>query len=197
MENEVMKLEKKIRELLGNDYHLNVAYDENLEIKEWHLHRKYNDANVYFSDDNKEIMSSENYTLEDLYGFAKKHHKIAIVPTYNKIIIFVILGLFILSLINAILWKNSMLSYFIIGFDIAIIFVDILLFILDDKNFNVDMLELHEYFERDFKKIKEQLEKIHSEIEKDEKEEKSKAKPKTKPKARVKKEVKNEEHITN
>lgn len=192
MENEVMKLERKIRELLGNDYHLFTKYSDNLDIEEWHLHRNYKDAKIYLSEDNKEIMSSENHTLEDLYDFAKKHHRISIAPTFSKIIVYIMIGIMILCALNIIFWHNKYISTFVLGFDIAIIIADIILFTLDNKNFDVDMLELNEYFERDLKELEEKLKKVHNKNKECKKEEE------TKPKAKkVKKEVKNEEHTAN
>ena len=73
-----MKNENKIRKLLGNDYHLGVEinWDNNgYEKTTWKLFRRYNDSKMYFSTDNKAIMTSEENNEEELLKFAKEHHK--------------------------------------------------------------------------------------------------------------------------
>ena len=73
-----MKNESKIRKLLGNDYHLGVEINWNnydYEITNWKLFRRYNDSKMYFSTDNKAIMTSEENTEEELLKFAKEYHK--------------------------------------------------------------------------------------------------------------------------
>lgn len=73
-----MKNESKIRKLLGNDYHLGVEMNWNndgYEITTWKLFRRYNDSKMYFSTDNKAIMTSEENTEEELLKFAKENHK--------------------------------------------------------------------------------------------------------------------------
>lgn len=70
--------ERKIRKLLGTDYHLSVGMiwkEDRLEVANWTLFRRYNDSEMYFNPDNKPIMTSEKNTEKELLKFAKEHHK--------------------------------------------------------------------------------------------------------------------------
>lgn len=136
--------ENKIRKLLGNEYHLCTHYDEDLNLKYWVLHRHYKDPKIYFSDLNKPIMTSDNSTIDDLYEFAKKHHKIDVTKSIlmvNTIICF--FSMIVLTL-NIIFFNNDFIRYFILGMDIAIIIIDIVIYKARNHNFDVDMLELKE-----------------------------------------------------
>lgn len=148
------KLEIKARKLLGNRFHLCTSYDENFEIKEWHLYRNYDDSKVYFSSDNEEIMSNETNTLEELYEFAKKHHQIDEHFTIGKMNIFIAWLLMILTIINIIFIKNETLRGFIYGGDFMIILYSIVAHRIYIKNSDVRMLELKEYFIRHEKERK-------------------------------------------
>ena len=135
--------ESKIRKLLGNEYNLCSHY-EGLNLEKWYLFKKYKNPQIYFSDINKPIMTSENNTIDDLYEFAKKHHKIDVTKSIlmvNTIICFV--SMIVLAL-NIIFFNNDFIRYFILGIDIAIIIIDIVIYKASNHNFDVDMLEYKE-----------------------------------------------------
>ena len=136
--------EKNIIKLLGNEYHLCTHYDEELNLKYWVLHRHYKDPKIYFSDLNKPIMTSDDSTIDDLYNFAKKHHKINIqraAVMVNLIITYICL---IILILNSFIFNSDFIRYFVLGMDIEIIIINLVLWKFDNHNFNVDMLELKE-----------------------------------------------------
>lgn len=136
--------ENKIRKLLGNEYHLCTHYDEDLNLKYWVLHRHYKDPKICFSDLNKPIMTSDDSTIDDLYNFAKKHHKINIqraAVMVNLIITYICL---IILILNSFIFNSDFIRYFVLGMDIEIIIINLVLWKFDNHNFNVDMLELKE-----------------------------------------------------
>lgn len=101
---------RKVRRLLDyNKYHL--FEDSN---GSWKLFRKFEG---YPFDKMGPIMTSEDYTYEDLLKFAKSHKKYDLRNTSKNIIVFVTL---ILCLVN-IFTKG--LSLFIFGLDLALIIV--------------------------------------------------------------------------
>lgn len=135
--------ESKIRKFLGNEYHLCSHY-EGLNLEKWYLFKNYKNPKIYFSDINKPIMTSENNTIDDLYEFAKKHHKIDVTKSIlmvNTIICFVSM---IVLVLNIIFFNNDFIRYFILGIDIAIIIIDIVIYKASNHNFDVDMLEYKE-----------------------------------------------------
>ena len=148
----------EIRALLGNDYHLSVKYSIfESKIQEWKLYRNYNDTKVYFSPDNKLIMSNETNTIDDLYNFAKKHHKIdehLYMSKFNIIIAFICMGLVIL---NIVFFNNDVLRGFIFGIDFMIIISSLLSHNIWNKNLKVNMLELQENFEKSCKEYKNEV----------------------------------------
>lgn len=136
--------ERKIRKLLGDKFHLCISYENSLDDPKWSLYRNYVDSKVYFSNDNKIIMSSETNTIDDLYEYAKEHHQIDehfIMSKSNVIIAWIFM---LITIINIILFKNDILRGFIFGVDIMIIFYSILSYIIWNKNWKVRMLELRE-----------------------------------------------------
>lgn len=64
-----MKKEAKIRKMLGENYHLHSDNEGN-----WKLFRWYENNDLYFSEHNKVIMTSETHTEKDLLKFAKKNY---------------------------------------------------------------------------------------------------------------------------
>lgn len=103
----MMKNESKIRRLLGKDYHLrvNIEWDENMNPKyTWKLFRRYNDSKMYFCEDNKAIMTSEDNTEEDLLKFAKEHHKY----DYNRV--HAILRVIVSYIVMIMLFANIFIS---------------------------------------------------------------------------------------
>lgn len=154
---------KEIRRLLGEDYHLSetIGGDYFNDVPtEWHLYKKYADLDVYYSDDNKEIMSSKTHTMEDLYKFAKTHHKIDGVSV-SKCILSVCL------LINCILaWVNVVINSPVIRVIVIVNAIELLAFYCFlsycwGQNMDVKFLEIKEGFEKEMKQIAEEIEKKH------------------------------------
>ena len=152
-----MKKEQEIRKLLGKDYHLSIETDGK-ELKRWILFKKYKDTDVYFSKDNKPIMSSEENTEEELYEFAKKHHRLDYRKVEDRVIIISLICVFILSIIN--IFIDGVLLEFVLISDFWLLiwmFVNHKIFI---NNWEVDMLELHENFQRRKKVLSEKLREV-------------------------------------
>ena len=163
-----MKREQEIRKLLGKDYHLSIETDGK-ELKRWILFKKYKDTDVYFSKDNKPIMSSEENTEKELYEFAKKHHRLDSREVEDRVIRISLICVFILSIIN--IFIDGVLSEFVLISDFWLLiwmFVNHKIFI---NNWKVDMLELHENFQKRKKEISKQLKKVIEELNEDEQEE--------------------------
>jgi hypothetical protein len=109
---------RKIRRLLGNDYHLSETLDME-KGNSWVLYSTCNNNPIYyFSKYNKPIMTSEKNTLDELYTFAKKHHKL------NDYLVSFVLSIyawfvFILSILNIFIcskWVNGFVLGSYVGF---------------------------------------------------------------------------------
>ncbi len=140
----------KIRKLLGNEYHLCIKY--NPDNPEWILYRNYMDKQVYFSLDNEAIMSSENNSLDDLYKFAKEHHKIngILVETHiHSIIAFLLL---IIQIINIIIIKSDYVKGLILGADYIIIINCLIKLVVLSINSKKEENELKEQFKRNIER---------------------------------------------
>ena len=151
-----MKNEKEIRRLLGNDYHLSIEM-ENEEVMQWALFKNYADSGIYFSEDNKAIMRSGLNTEEELYEFAKKHHRVDYLKVNSKIRMVLLLLLLTLSIINTIFFHCGTISVFVLSCDLIFIIWGISDFWSFDHNWKIDMLELNESFERRKKELLEKL----------------------------------------
>lgn len=152
MSKNVIKKINKIRSLLGNDYHLSVTYSIfESKIHEWQLYKNYNDARVYFSPDNKLIMSNETNTIDDLYNFAKKHHKIdehLYMRIFNIIIAWLCL---LLMILNTVFFENDIIRGFTFGIEFMIIVSSLVSHNIWNKNLKVNMLELQENYRKNIK----------------------------------------------
>lgn len=157
-----MKNEKEIRKLLGNDYHLSIEM-KNGEIMQWALFRNYTDSGIYFSEDNKAIMRSGLNTEEELYDFAKKHHRMDYNKFGNKVVKFSIMLVFVIAIINVFL--GGVFSQFVLTSDLWLLIWLYTNHKIYEHNWKVDMLELAESFERRKKDLQEKLEKELKEIE--------------------------------
>lgn len=73
---------RKIIEWLGNDYHLSIVNNPGKPDR-WYLYRYYSDPDLYFSNDNRAVMTSEKHTYKQLYNFAKKSRMVNI-PLLNS-----------------------------------------------------------------------------------------------------------------
>ena len=90
-----MKNEKKIRKMLGDKYHL--CSNDN---GEWVLYRYYQDPEIYFSKDNKAIMSYKTDTEEDLYEYLKAHKEWNLDLIITKTIGAILFVIWIIAVIN-------------------------------------------------------------------------------------------------
>ncbi len=136
----------KIRKMLRNDYHLCVEHKEDGKIG-WSLYRNYIDSRVYFSKDNKAILTSKTNTYEELYKYAKEHRKYDLDRMLGITMIIVSCILVILSIVNIFI-GNICLRGFLFGANTIIIAVSIISFNVFNKNSNVEFLELKENLER-------------------------------------------------
>lgn len=137
-----MKNESKIRRLLGNDYHLNTeecfSSDGDTLYTKWKLFRKYNDNKLYFSDDNKAIMTSDNNTEEELLNFAKEHHKYDYVCIHEnfRLIVSFIVATFLLANVGI---NNSYIRAIGLSLDAYVLIDCFISFIVMDHNEKVKM----------------------------------------------------------
>lgn len=152
-----MKNEKEIRKLLGNDYHLSIEMKDG-EIMQWVLFKNYKDSAVYFSEDNKAIMRSGINTEEELYEFAKKHSRKDYNKVGDKVIRFSIIIVFIISIIN--IFMDGIFSQFVLTSDLWLLIWMYTNHKVFNHNWKIDMLELHESFERRKKELLEKLKKV-------------------------------------
>ena len=150
----------KIRKLLGNRFHLCVKLGSDMKsIEEWHLFKRYDDAKVYFSEDNEEIMSSKTHTIEILYDFAKKHHKIDEHQAICKLIIGMLWAAFAVVLLNMIFWDSDSVRAIVITIDFVCILINVVMHFIWNKNWKVDMYELDENYKQTMKELMEGFKK--------------------------------------
>lgn len=146
----------KVWKLLDNKkYHLCMNYKENGEY-DFYLFNYYEDSEIYYSELNKPIMTSETHTIEDLEEFAKKHymydlHKVHTIT--NLIMLWIVC---ILSIIN--IFIKFLPSGFIVLCDLILIIDCIVNHIFWNINFNKEMTLMKERFEENMKKMKEKFE---------------------------------------
>lgn len=141
-----MNKEKEIRKLIGDRYHLYVGYSP--DKTEWKLFKKYeNGDSIYYSDDNKAIMTSETHTEEDLYKFAKSHHKIDFYKSNCKLRNVLLAMVVIISITNIFIGLRT-LNIIVLTADFILLTQMTCDYFIWDKNWKVDMLELKENFER-------------------------------------------------
>ena len=145
---EIERIEK-IRKILGDEYHLSASIGLG-EIKYWVLYKKYRDSKMYFSEDNKAIMASDNNSLDELYDFAKKHHKIDEHIVLNLVDVVIALITLVLVVVNAAFIKSELLRGVFLGVDLLMWINVVAGHIIYKKNQEVDFLETIEYIERDW-----------------------------------------------
>lgn len=133
---------RKIREYLGNDYHLYEEWDLNGKKWNWKLFEKYDG---WISDNSSPIMTSNNYNYSDLYKFAKKRREY----DENKILdIFFIMVAWItvgLSFSNA-YFNSTFLKGFTYGIDLVIILSCIIKIIISSHNLKVARIKFRDRF---------------------------------------------------
>lgn len=145
---EIERIEK-IRKILGDEYHLS-AFVGLEEVKYWVLYKKYRDSKIYYSEDNKPIMASDNNSLDELYDFAKKHHKIDEHIVLNLVDVVIALITLVLVVVNGFFIKSELLRGVFLGVDLLMWINVVVGHIIYKKNQEVDFLETIEYIERDW-----------------------------------------------
>ena len=140
---------EKIRKILGDEYNL-VALKGLEEVKYWVLYKKYRDPKMYFSEDNKAIMASDNNSLDELYDFAKKHHKINEHIILNLVNVVIALITLVLIVVNAAFIKSELLRGVFLGVDLSMWINVVVGYVIYKKNQRVDYLETIEYTKRDW-----------------------------------------------
>ena len=142
-------MQKKInvRRLLGRYYHLCEHYGNGNDY--WVLYRNYRDPKVYYSKDNKPIMTSTKNTRKELEEFALKHHKIDSEYALNYILTFMLtIVLFIASILQLF---NIDIGLYVLVVLITILLIYIINNFIIIHNREVDFRELSEIFGENFK----------------------------------------------
>ena len=134
-----MKRENKIRKLLGNKYHLSISYEPDMEHYHWVLFKKYDDPFVYYSDANKQIMSSDKNTEDELYEFAKTHHEIDEHHFMSILNIIMTWIAFILMIVNIFI-KDATIRGFAYGIDFMVVIYAVISYKIQMKNIKVKWL---------------------------------------------------------
>lgn len=157
-----MKTINKIRKMLGNRYHLSVEVGtakptitgEKVEITKWVLYRNYENGDpIYWSDDNKPIMRSEENTIAELYDFAKSHQRPDLGKTILKSNFWILTVVLVICFANFYL-KSDILRGVVITADIIVLLTDLIIHIVSNKNHKVNMRELAENWIRRMEELK-------------------------------------------
>lgn len=127
-----MKKEAKIRKMLGNNYHLNSDSDGN-----WKLFRKYSDWELYMSNNNPAIMTSENNTEEELYKFAKEHYVWNELIIIDKLIIIILSINLIIIFMNILIFNNKLISHLTCCTAILMLIISIAIYEINHHNLKV------------------------------------------------------------
>lgn len=146
-----MKNERKIRRLLGTDYHLSVSYEEKDAVK-WSLFKNYHDPRIYFSKDNEAIMTSEDHTEEDLLEYAKTHHNIDVHKTMHIVRFAILILMLILCTINIFL-HNTVIRTIILSVDAVLMIELAISHYIFNHNWNVTMRNLNDYMRREIEHL--------------------------------------------
>lgn len=124
----------KVRKLLGDNYHLKMEYKD--KKVSWVLFRKYDDPKIYFSKDNRPIMTSETNTYEELLEYAKKHRKYNLERILSVQFMVSSSLLLIISIINIFI-NNIGIRYFLLGANFITLLTLLTISIISRRNFNV------------------------------------------------------------
>ena len=131
-----MKNEKKIRGMLGDKYHLCSNNDG-----EWVLYRYYQDPDIYFSKDNKAIMSYKTHSEEDLYEYLKAHREWNLDLIMTKTISAMLLVVWVMAIFN--IFKHSdILKLIIISCFLPNIIISLMMSIVRCHNIKVRYRDL-------------------------------------------------------
>ncbi len=136
---------KKIIKLLGSDYRLSLKYDGSIK---WILFKKYIDSEIYFSEDNKPIMSSKQNSLNELLDFAKKHHKWNYCNFAFPTILSSLLLLLIFEHINILVFKNKYLDGVFGGINLGCAIGLLIYNAIRIHNDKIELLEIDECYKR-------------------------------------------------
>ena len=173
---ELKKLDE-LRKYTKDKYHFCVS--TNLEKNEWKLYRRYIDQDVYFSKDNKAIMTSETNTIEELEKYLKEHYEPSFWDVVNKASLYIMAVLWVLYIAVLIIFKKS--TYFS-GFLLGGLVINLVYLVisarLNQRHYDVVFLELLEEsnkldkrIQENKKALQEQLEELDQEKEIEEEEE--------------------------
>lgn len=133
-----LKKEKKIRKLLGERFHLHVDNHGN-----WKLFRKYNDLEIYFSNENTEIMNSEDNSEKELLKFAKKNRKYNVeksITNITSVILWLAAGL---AFVNIFI-SSEIVRGFVLGINLLAVCQVLIKSIVKEHNFNQTNKDLEE-----------------------------------------------------
>lgn len=140
----------KIRKLLGNDYHL--CTELSINGFEWTLYKNYLDTKIYYSSDNEAIMSSKTNSLDDLYKFAKDHHRINEIAVETYIYSIIATLLLIIQIINIAVIKNDYIKGLILGANYMIIISCLVKLVVLTINSKKEENEIKEQFKRNIER---------------------------------------------
>ncbi len=133
----------KIRRMLGDNYHLYEEYVDE-DTTKWKLFEKHEG---WMLDNSEAIMTSDEYSYEDLYKFAKTHGDLNLDLILGCVTTIILILTVILSFIN-IYFKNTMIEGVVIGIDIVCIVFMNIRWIVCNKNFKRQLLRFNERIER-------------------------------------------------
>lgn len=136
-----LKKEKKIRKLLGNQFHLCVDNYGN-----WKLFRKYDNSKLYFSAENIDIMNSNNNSEKELLRFAKKNRRYdADKVIFNTTLTIVWLNV-ILASVNIFI-NSEVIRGFILGIDFLTLWQSLIKMVVSNHNLKCKTKALKEKIE--------------------------------------------------
>lgn len=136
-----LKKEKKIRKLLGNQFHLCVDNYGN-----WKLFRKYDNSKLYFSAENIDIMNSNNNSEKELLRFAKKNRRYdADKVIFNTTLTIVWLNV-ILASVNIFI-NSEVIRGFILGIDLLALWQSLIKMVVSNHNLKCKTKALKEKIE--------------------------------------------------
>lgn len=136
-----LKKEKKIRKLLGNQFHLCVDNYGN-----WKLFRKYDNSKLYFSAENIDIMNSNNNSEKELLRFAKKNRRYdADKVIFNTTLTIVWLNV-ILASVNIFI-NSEVIRGFILGINFLALWQSLIKMVVSNHNLKCKTKALKEKIE--------------------------------------------------
>ena len=136
-----LKKEKKIRKLLGHQFHLCVDNYGN-----WKLFRKYDNSKLYFSAENIDIMNSNNNSEKELLRFAKKNRRYdADKVIFNTTLTIVWLNV-ILASVNIFI-NSEVIRGFILGIDFLALWQSLIKMVVSNHNLKCKTKALKEKIE--------------------------------------------------